>query len=174
MRTIFYAHTKPYNPIAALNRRAAACGSPRYAMLSENADYNGHYMCVSWNAYRGYYIAQYTWAGRRVLARGSFADCLSAALREYNRGAVGSSVHVEPREDDAEAATLCRETADLTDQPDDEAWRTWQHTDAAQSVRDYANPGMLCIRFDWDLMQTCDSHDEYVKALAEKYGRAYA
>ena len=86
----FHVPERPYTPIDALNRRAAAVGSPRYAALTSHADYNGHQVTVAFNDYRQYYTAEYFWAGRQVLARGSFEACLQAALREHARGALGS------------------------------------------------------------------------------------
>ena len=174
-KPLFHFPTRPYTPIDALNRRAAAVGSPGYAMGAAHADYNGHNVSVSWNDYRRYHIAQYYWAGRYVLARGSFADCLAAATDYYNRGALGASVLVAPRADDTDAIALCRSAPGLVEgpQPQTPDWWTWRHTAAAESARDYANPGALCLMFDWELMQRCDSRDAYESALRTKYGTAF-
>lgn len=102
----YHLPTIAYTPIDALNRRAAAVGSPGYAQAAAYADYNGHRVTVTWNDYRGYYIAEYFWAGRVVLARGTFAQCLTAALAEYGRGALGTSVWATVQADDAEALAL--------------------------------------------------------------------
>lgn len=83
---------RPYTVIDAINRAAAATGSPRYAMLAEGGDYNGHHVVVYFNNYRGYWLAEYTWAGRVVLARGSLLECAAAAAREFDRGARGATV----------------------------------------------------------------------------------
>lgn len=83
---------RPFGVIDAINRQAAATGSVRYAMGAADADYNGHFVSVYFNGYRGYWLAEYTWAGRNVLCRGSLASCLDAAKREYDRGALGSEV----------------------------------------------------------------------------------
>ncbi len=134
----FHLPVRPYSPIDALNRRAAALGSPRCAELTSHADYNGHHVTVSWNSYRNYYVAEYTWAGRVVLARGSFEVCLAAALAEYRRGSadggsadggpadggpadggpadggpadggpLGASASIVPREGDEAAVAACR------------------------------------------------------------------
>lgn len=106
----FFIPTRPFTPIDSLNRRAAAVGSPNYAMISANVNYNGHAVTLDWNDYRRYYIAQYWWAGRNVIARGEFAQCLRAVINEFNRGALGSSATVRPRADDEEAIALCRST----------------------------------------------------------------
>ncbi len=92
---IFHMPERPYSPIDSLNRRAAALGSPRYAQLAAGANYNGHRVAVQFNTYKQYWTAEYFWAGRVVLARGKFAACLAAALAEYKRDALGSSVVVE-------------------------------------------------------------------------------
>lgn len=169
----FYVPTRPYSPIDALNRRAAAVGSPGYAEKAANADYNGHRITVGWNEYRGYYIAQYWWAGRHVLRRGKFQDCLDAALREHNRGALGSSIIVCPRPDDAEAIAICETHEALLAKEPPQDWLTWRHKCAAESVRDSANPGMMRLHFDWPLMQEAASEEEYRAALTAKYGNAY-
>lgn len=171
----FHLPVRPYSPIDALNRRAAAVGSPRYAAAASNADYNGHHVTISWNAYRGYYIAEYWWAGRNVLARGSFAICLKAALSEYQRGALGASVSISLREVDFEAEALCRNTPELQpgELPRTLEWCTWKHECAAASVRDYANPGMRVMHFDWPLMEASDTQEAYEAALKAKYGSVY-
>lgn len=164
----FHLPIRPYTPIDALNRRAAAVGSPRYAAGASHADYNGHAVRVWWNEYRGYYIAEYQWAGRNVLARGAFVDCLRAALAEYDRGALGASVIVALRPDDAEALAICeshpRLRAGEEPKPD---WLTWRHNCAVDSV------GMLRLIFDWPLMEAAESEDAYLAALRDKYGREY-
>jgi len=86
--------TRPYTLVDAVNRMAAATGSPGYAVAASGADYNGHHVSVFWNSYRGYWISEYFWAGRVVLARGTLAQCLVAAREEYNRGAKGATVLV--------------------------------------------------------------------------------
>lgn len=98
--------TLPYSLTDAVNRAALATGSTRAAAAGHQADYNGHRVTVSFNTFRQYWVADYTWAGRVVLARGSFENCLIAALREYTRGALGSSVHVVLRDEDLDEAQL--------------------------------------------------------------------
>jgi hypothetical protein len=82
--------------VDAINARALATGSMRGAMAGHSADYNGHFIRVDWNSYKGYWLAEYTWAGRNVLARGSFEQCLDAALEEHARGASFSTVVTYP------------------------------------------------------------------------------
>lgn len=171
----YHIPTRPFSPIDALNRRAAAVGSPGYAMAASHANYNGHHINVWWNDYRKYYIAEYYWAGRRVLARGSFQDCLNAAIAEFNRGALGCSVAVNPRADDAEAIALCEAIALVVKgaEPRDLPWWTWRHTVASGCVRDAAHPGMPATIFDWELMQQAQSDTQYYNLLKTKYGLTY-
>jgi hypothetical protein len=173
----FHLPIRPYTPIDALNRRAAAMGSPGYAQATSHANYNGHHVTLAWNSYRGYYVAEYFWAGRVVIARGEFAECLAAVLRHYEQGALGASATIAPREDDAEAIALCRASATLVDGPlhrlGDKSWWTWRHDCASEAARDYANPGALAMLFDWELMQAADSREAYEAALRQKYGRVY-
>ena len=129
--------TRPYSVIDAINRMAAATGSMRYASATSHADYNGHRITVSWNNYRGYWIAEYFWAGRVVLARGTLADCLQAAKSEYERGALGASVTASfapradsigdrlPTESEEDFTRLCAELGFVD--ADDMSWRTPMH-----------------------------------------------
>lgn len=170
----FHAPIIPYSPIDALNRRAAALGSPGYAMATAYADYNGHSISVSFNDYRQYYVAQYYWAGRVVLARGDAKQCISAAMKEYNKKALGTSVYVNIKKDDHEAIDFAKNTDGLFEGPLPEPdFITWKHQVAAESVRDYANPGMLVRVLDWDLIQKSDSLKEYEEKVKEKYGRCW-
>jgi hypothetical protein len=174
----YYVPVRPYSPIDALNRRAAAMGSPRYAAVTSNADYNGHHVTVSWNSYRGYYIAEYFWAGRIVLTRGEFDVCLAAAFVEYDRGALGASVTVAPREDDFKALVMCCANARLVSGNVEfgfkSSWWTWRHQAASESARDAANPRAMARIFDWDLMQAAHSLEEYEAAIKAKHGRVWA
>jgi hypothetical protein len=181
--TVFHLPVRPYSPIDALNRRAAAVGSPRYVEATGYANYNGHHVTLSWNEYRRYYVADYFWAGRIVIARGRFETCLAATVAEYARGALGASASVCPREDDEAAILLCRSTEGLVDgyiwTKDENGrrlaphWYTWRHECAAASARDYANPQSLAMVFDWELMQASETREAYETALRAKYGRVY-
>src|SRR5688572_3750942 len=153
----FHAPTRPFSPIDALNRRAAATGSPGYGALTAKADYNGHAVTLSFNDHRQYYVAEYTWAGRQVLGRGSFAVCLRAALDEYRRGALGASLHITLREGDREALALCQAEPLLVagDEPSPLPWYTWRHQVAASCARDAAVPTPKLI-FDWPLLEAAE------------------
>lgn len=177
MTTTWHLPVKPYSPITALNRRAAALGSPRTASAAEHADYNGHQVNVAWNNYRGYYVAEYFWAGRVVLARGDFRECLDAAVAEYNKGALGASVSITLRAGDDEAQAICGAMPNLVAgelaRGLDAGWWTWKHTVASEAARDSANPSAYVYIFDWDLLQAADSQAVYDAALRAKYGRTH-
>jgi hypothetical protein len=169
----YHLPVRPYSPIDALNRRAAAIGSPRYAQAASWADYNGHHVTVSWNDYRKYYGCEFTWAGRHVLARGTAEQCTAAAVAEYNRGALGASVDVSVLSHDVDL--VLKSFPQLAPgrcefQP---SWYTWRHKCAAAAARDAANPRISVMIFDWDLMQAADSEEAYVAAIREKHGRVY-
>lgn len=173
--SIYHLPVRPYSPIDALNRRSAALGSPRYAEFTSHANYNGHHVTVSWNDYRKYYVCEYTWAGRIVLARGNAEDCTAAAVTEYNRGAVGASVDVSLREEDVDrivSAFPLLAPGRCEFQPS--SWYTWRHECAASAARDSANPRLAVMLFDWALMQTAETREAYEAALLEKHGRIYA
>lgn len=181
MTTLFHLPIRPYSPIDALNRRAAATGSPRYATLAANANYNGHHVTLTWNSYRGYYVAEYFWAGRVVIARGKFGDCLRAVLAEYNKGALGASAEIAPREDDTEAIALCASTPGVErgsawagEHGDRHLrkgnWWTWRHDVACEAAPDSAG-GRRERFFDWSLLESAASREDYQNALREKYGR---
>lgn len=130
--------TIPYSPVDLVNRRAAATGSVAYAKAAHHGDYNGHFVRVYFNTFRKYWVCDYTWAGRNVLGRGSLRSVLSAAKREYDRGARGTRVHLkiddkapEPVE---EQKAMAREFGFVESRPDDEKPDWW--TDAHEVARD--------------------------------------
>lgn len=102
----FFKPAIPLSLIDVVNRAAAARGSERYARLASDADYNGHRVEVSFNDYRGYWIARYFYGGDVVLARGSFKACLDAALRYYARGRRGSTIWVRGVRSDEDRALV--------------------------------------------------------------------
>lgn len=169
----YHLPTRPYSPIDELNRRSAAMGSVGYAERAAHANYNGHHVTMTWNSYRKYYVAEYFWAGRVVLARGAADHCTAAAVAEYDKGALGASVSVSLRGEDVErvllqfpqlAPGLCESKPE---------WRTWRHECAARAARDAANPRLPVMLFDWDLMQRANTREEYEQALKAKHGRIY-
>lgn len=170
----FHAPVRPYGVIDAHNRMAAALGSPRYAKLTTHADYNGHHVRLTWNSFRSYYVAEYTWAGRVVLARGGFAECLRAALREYDRGALGAAIEVALRDGDEEAQSLCEHNPNLLPGtlPRDPEWLTWRHRVASRCAPDSACRRSTMI-FDHDLLAKSQNENMYCESLRTKYGRIY-
>ena len=126
MKTTLELPTRPYDIIGALNRAWLAQGSIRTAMLAADADYNGHAVYVEFNEYRQYWVARYTWAGHIVLARGTFGECLRAAKREYDRGALGARVTAYPRTE-AEIAEATALGFTPVAHGVDPAWMTWKH-----------------------------------------------
>lgn len=169
----YHLPVRPFSPIDALNRRAAAVGSTRYAELAGHANYNGHHVTVSFNEYRKYYIAGYFWAGHITLARGAAEHCVAAAVEEYNRGALGASVAIALRGEDVDHIVgkfvqLVPGTCKFAHETD---WYTWRHECAAQAARDAANPRLPVMIFDWPLMQAAADRAAYETALKAKYGR---
>jgi hypothetical protein len=75
----FNVPERAYSLTDAYNRGASAVGSPALARSAESAGYNGHCVHVSYNDFRGYYVAYYSWAGINTIARGSFEECLRAS-----------------------------------------------------------------------------------------------
>ena len=128
----FVLPTKPYTIIDALNRMSLATGSSRNAMCGGDADYNGHPVRVWWNSYRAYWVADYSWGGSQVIARGELADCLRAAASFYEHQGRGASVAVEVVTDaDAEAAVQ----AGFMPAPDEDAsWRDWKFEKINQAI----------------------------------------
>lgn len=165
----FSLATRPYSVIDAVNRMAAATGSMRYATGAAHADYNGHAVSVTFNDYKGYWIAEYTWSGRNVLARGTLKEALSAAKREYDRGALGASVRASypvglnragdfltmdalrpkaPSETEEDFAKLCEEAGYTLDTAEDfrqeaarAAWWTPLH-DKVNDAMSYERHGL--------------------------------
>lgn len=130
-RRMYWAPTRAYGLVDAVNRHGLATGSMRSAALGAHADYNGHRVEVDPpNAARRYWVAGYTWAGWNVIGRGGLRECLEAALREHGRGALGSEVLVEVTSD--EDAALCESMglapySDEARRAHDAAWRTPLH-----------------------------------------------
>jgi hypothetical protein len=134
----------PLTPVDLINRHAAATGSIGYAMAAGSADYNGHFVRVSFkpHAMSGpLWNAEYTWAGRVVIGRGSLASCLRAAQREFSKGARGTKVvayvHAEaPETFEAQcaamvAAGLSLDTSDTRDRAD---WWTGTHAAVSDAI----------------------------------------
>jgi hypothetical protein len=149
--TTFFAPTRPYSIVDAVNRAALATGSATRAQQGAHADYNGHLVIVERGDYsygsplhdeadkeaRGW-RAYYTWSGPNYLARSTnFAAALGAAMREYHRGALGASVRV--RAHTAEQAAACEAAGLLAwskeaEEAADAAWRTDVHNEVGTAL----------------------------------------
>lgn len=123
----YWLPTIPYNVIDAVNRVSLATGSCGGAMAGANANYNGHYVTVSYNDYRRYWVTEYFWAGRVVLARGTLEQCLAAAKGEYSRGALGTTVTMtSPVTEEQEAACIAAGFQPYSEEIDRAHVATWR------------------------------------------------
>lgn len=161
MDTRYHLPEIPLEPVDIVNRRAAATGSVRYAQLTSGADYNGHWINVSFkpHAVSGpIWNAEYHWGERVVLGRGSLQSCLVAAKREYDRGAHGTTVHVSlsdecelPIEDQAK---LCIETGySAGAEPGRTEWWTGTHeavVDALRWEKSFPHYGLIQIALKYE------------------------
>lgn len=175
----FELQTRPYSVIDAINRCALATGSIRSAQIGECADYNGHSVAVYYNNYRGYWLAEYTWAGRVVLSRGTFEQCVRAAYQEHSRGALGSRVTVDTSADDASPATVHArrgfvESFGFTPAPvrwgrgpePMPSWWTWKHGEAGSAVH-LDRQGYPAI----SALIAADTREAYMAAAFARGGR---
>jgi hypothetical protein len=131
----FHIPTKPYDATACLNRIALAQGSMSYASKGQHADYNGNHITVVWNDYRGYYICEYMWAGRQVVARSENAESiLKSAISEYMAQGLGASLSIQLRGQDAVYAEMFPKLIEgKQDGLGD--WWTWKHEEMASAYR---------------------------------------
>jgi hypothetical protein len=160
--TTFFAPTRPYSIVDAVNRACLATGSPTRAQQGAHADYNGHFVVVERGDYaRGAPLrdeadketsgwrAYYTWSGPNYLARSThFAAALHAAMREYARGALGASVRVRAHTDEqaraCEAAGLLA-WSEEADEAADAAWRTDLYNEVGQAIWYEKNMGVPAV-----------------------------
>lgn len=131
----FHLPTKPYSLVDAINRAACATGSISYAGSTHYADYNGHYLTVTFNEYRGYYICEYFWAGRVVVARGNVREVLADAFNEYQRQGRGASLTIHVKPEDEPLVTEVIPTAVTGKSPQEfPEWYTWRHREAGSAL----------------------------------------
>ena len=130
----FHLPRKPLSLIDAINRCAAATGSIHNAMLTADADYNGHALSLTWNDYRSYYVCEYYWGERVVIARSAnFAIALAAAKREFSRQGRGAILRVSVRPQDADIA---RNDPDLIEGVEvEDPSRDWKFNEVGFAVR---------------------------------------
>lgn len=147
----YWMPTKSYTLIDAVNRAAAATGSIGYAMAASHGDYNGHRTTMEWNAYNGYWLGHYTWAGSHRFARTSdMGAALAECVREWNRQGRGAVLVVQART--PEEAAACAAQGLVPWSPEAEAahfatfadWR-WTQVHAALSAERQGFPG--CVAF---------------------------
>lgn len=152
---VFHVPTKPYSAVDALNRIAAATGSVGYAMASAGADYNGHHLGMYWNNYRQYYVCDYNWGERVVIARGDARHVLQSSLQTFERQGRGASLRISVKENDA---AIVREFSQVLEGAQDlEAckWYTWRHKNAANALwlekhLGISSATLLCARDEED------------------------
>lgn len=170
----FFLPTIAYSAIDAINRVAAGQGSVRYAMATAHADYNGHHVRVYFNAYRQYWLAEYQWGERVVLNRGSLMNCIAAAMQEYKRGALGTTVSFSIQTEDAfgKAPVVSDEEIEaikkLGFQEGSEDitkldWWTWKHEEACSAYR-LETQGFAAI----SKLIKAETKEEYLAALYRK------
>lgn len=79
-------------------------GKAAYFGIDDNG--TAHTVGVDWNSFRGYWIAEYNYAGRNVICRGTFEACLASAKAWLDRASTGSRISVSLSETkDAEIIT---------------------------------------------------------------------
>lgn len=166
----FWIPTRPYNLIAAINRAALATGSARSAMISQGADYNGHQVnFVEPNQFKPYWTCYYTWAGICTIGRGTLEDCLRAARREFDRGALGASAFVTVETEEDAAACLAAGFEPWSKEIEDAhnaTWRTLAHDMVHEALHDERTgffPGAVGI------LANCKTAEEY-KEKRRAYG----
>ncbi len=178
----YWLPTIPYSAIDLVNRRASATGSIRYAQASEHGNYNGHRVSVSFkpHAVSGpTWNAEYTWAGRRVFGRGSFARCMEAAKQYHDKGHRGAAVWIYLSDEAPESIEEQKQIAeslgaslfnDETEQAHKDTW--W--TDAHKAVSDALGwekywPGTVAIAVNFT--GTFEGWPEARKAYTERHRR---
>lgn len=138
MERIYWKPTKPYNIGQLINKiLVSQYGSPLVAQQAEFSNYNGHIIMVTYNEVRKYWIAEYTWAGRRVIARGNFENVLSDALMFFEHSGAGSEVRVSCRNDEeVEVCLKCglEEYSSEVAKAHYRTFETWKHEEASMAV----------------------------------------
>ncbi len=131
-RPCYVLPTKPLSIIDAINRMSLATGGFRSACAGSDADYNGHSVEGRFNDHRGYWVAQYHWCDRIVVARGDLAHCLESAKTFYAAQGRGASVKVECR--DADDAAFCEAAGYIPADAEDRTWRDWRFDEVGSAV----------------------------------------
>lgn len=134
----YWTGYKTMTLVDLINRVSASIGSVGMAQSASYSKYNGHSVGMSFNERRQYWIAEYTWAGRQVISRGSFKDVLSQALLfQACNGASGSLVVYckdESNEADCIAAGMTEHSMDIANKAYNELLPEWVHSEAVALV----------------------------------------
>jgi len=159
----------PYKPMTvtdAINHYAAATGSPAYAQSCESAHYMGYRAWMNFNDVRGYWIAEYTWAGRRVIARGSFEEVLGALVRFQEGNGKGGCVSVYCTNDAEVAACEAVGMVPWSKEADEAAYNAvaWWGTEVSSAFRLQQQVGIPAVH----MLATSNSLDEY-RAKVDAY-----
>ena len=134
MQVEFHVPTKPYSVVDAINRVAAAQGSIGYAMASVGADYNGHNLNLWFNDYKGYYICEYFWGERVVLARSyDIREALDASLLALERQGKGANLRISVRPEDAAIVRKYPQVIEGKEELEACSWYTWRHREVGNA-----------------------------------------
>lgn len=166
MRT-FYLPTRPYSVIDCINRVSLATGSIGNAERGADVDYNGHHVYfVEPNQFKRYWTCGYTWAGSHTIGRGSLAECLEAAKREYDRGALGASASLTV-ESDEDAAT-CIAAGFKEGKDDTSSWFGPMHAEVWSAKRYTEQCGVSATSFLANSKTVEEYKEKLEAALAER------
>jgi len=160
-----YMPQRPFSLVDAVNRMSLATGSYANASRGGGADYNGHRVDVDRGANPGW-RAHYTWAGLVWLTRGAtFEQALAAAIREHDRGALGSEIRVACETDEQVAACVAlgfvdRDVADAQRA----VWRDTRYDFVNEAIELDRKQGIPATSF----LIRSESVDEY-RAKVEAY-----
>lgn len=142
----FWMPTKPLSVIDLINRKCLATGSISNAQRGSDADYNGHAVIVNYNSYRKYYIAEYFWAGRRVLARGTIRECILPSIEFYKQDGRGAQLTIFPVTDEdvkvCESFDLLQEFSETSSKAHRDSWWTWKHERVSYALDLYKRWGV--------------------------------
>jgi hypothetical protein len=167
----FHLPQKPYSVIDAINRHAAGQGTVGYAMAASDADYNGHAIIMTWNAYRRYYVCEHHWGERVVHARGTAEQVLPVAVREYQQQGRGASLFVGLKPEDAHLAAQYNLLPGREASP--QPWRTPLHAELLGAAM-YERNG-LCPAFSFlASSRTAEEYKLKIEAFFASHRRAVA
>jgi len=163
----YYFPTNPYTLEQAIARRQAATGSVQLAMDADHAPYNGHCIVLHWNDFRGYYVGEYHWGERVVVARSkNFLEALKWTKSEYDSQGAGASLHVTPLARDEH---FCQNVPGLLPWSEEEeaslekVWRTWKYGEITQAIWNEEKLGCPALTF----LRNSTTKEEYIQAVQD-------